>query len=130
MLAGRRDSAISEWIFPGGQGRPLVGTSLDHQHQKVRAILKLPKDFVIHSLRHTMLSRLGEAGVDAFSIMRIAGHSSVTISQRYVHPSPEALERAFEKLEKLNAEARIRVGIELGIATKNRSSSGAAKSVV
>ena len=54
---------------------------------------------MIHSLRHTMLSRLGESGVDAFTIMRIAGHSSITVSQRYVHPSPEAVERAFERLQ-------------------------------
>jgi hypothetical protein len=45
-----------------------------------------------------MLTRLGEAGVDAFTIMRVAGHSSVTVSQRYVHPSPDSLERAFERL--------------------------------
>jgi hypothetical protein len=50
-----------------------------------------------------MLTRLGEAGAEAFTIMRIAGHSSVTISQRYVHPTPEGLERAFERLEDLNA---------------------------
>jgi hypothetical protein len=50
-----------------------------------------------------MLTRLGEAGADAFTIMRIAGHSSVTVSQRYVHPTPEGMERAFERLEKLNA---------------------------
>jgi hypothetical protein len=62
------------------------------------------EDFVIHSLRHTMLTRLGEAGADAFTIMRIAGHSSVTISQRYVHPTPESLERAFERLENLNTQ--------------------------
>ena len=48
-----------------------------------------------------MLTRLGEAGADAF--MRIAGHSSVTVSQRYVHPTPEGMERAFERLEELNA---------------------------
>jgi integrase len=41
---------------------------------------------VLHSLRHTMLTRLGESGVDAFTIMRIAGHSSITVSQRYIHP--------------------------------------------
>jgi hypothetical protein len=50
-----------------------------------------------------MLTRLGEAGADAFTIMRIAGHSSVTVSQRYVHPTPEGMERAFERLEELNA---------------------------
>lgn len=49
-----------------------------------------------------MLTRLEEAGLDAFTIMKIAGHSSVTVSQRYVHPSPESLERAFERLETLN----------------------------
>jgi hypothetical protein len=51
-----------------------------------------------------MLTRLGEAGADAFTIMRIAGHSSVVISQRYVHPSPESLERAFERLEALQVQ--------------------------
>ena len=66
---------------------------------------------MVHSLRHTMLTRLGEAGVDAFTIMRIAGHSTITISQRYVHPTPEAVELAFEKLEALNdAKCGHRVG--------------------
>ncbi len=37
--------------------------------------------------------------MDAFTIMRIAGHSSITVSQRYVHPSPEAMERAMERLQ-------------------------------
>lgn len=53
---------------------------------------------MIHSLRHTFLTRLGEAGADAFTIMRIAGHSSITVSARYVHPSDGAMEAAFERL--------------------------------
>ena len=43
-----------------------------------------------------------EAGVDAFTIMRLMGHSSVTVSQRYVHPTPEGLERALDKLQIMN----------------------------
>jgi propanediol utilization protein len=39
-------------------------------------------------------------------IMKIMGHSSVTVSQRYVHPTPESMERAFERLETLNKEKR------------------------
>ena len=105
MLKTRKSGAKSAWVFPGdSSGAPILGTSLDHQHDDVRTALKLPADFVIHSLRHTMLTRLGEAGADAFTIMRIAGHSSVTTSQRYVHPTPEGMERAFERLENLNAE--------------------------
>jgi len=38
-------------------------------HDDARNELKLPVDFVIHSLRRTMLTRLGESGADAFTIM-------------------------------------------------------------
>jgi integrase len=104
MLRWRQFGEKSHYVFAGQTGEPFLGTSLNHQHQKVSAALKLSKDFVIHSLRHTMLTRLGEAGADAFTIMRIAGHSGVVVSQRYVHPTPELLERAFERLEALNGK--------------------------
>jgi integrase len=58
-----------------------------------------PGEFVLPSLRHTILTGLGKSGVDAFTIMRIAGHSSIVVSQRYIHPTPEAVERAFERLQ-------------------------------
>lgn len=107
MLKARKAASKSEWVFPGDSAdAPILVTSLDHQHNGVREILNLSTEFVIHSLRHTMLTRLGEAGADAFTIMKIAGHSSVTVSQRYVHPSPDSLERAFERLDALNAAKR------------------------
>jgi len=107
MLQARKDASKSVYVFPGDSpASPVLVTSLDHQHGRVREALKLPKEFVIHSMRHTMLTRLGEAGADAFTIMRIAGHSSVTVSQRYVHPSEESTGRAFERLEALNAAKR------------------------
>lgn len=103
MLKARKTATESAWVFPGdSSAAAILVTSLDHQHEDVRAALELSAEFVVHSLRHTMLTRLGEAGADAFTIMRIAGHSSVTTSQRYVHPTPEGLERAFERLEDLN----------------------------
>jgi hypothetical protein len=46
-----------------------------------------------------MLTRLGEAGADAFTIMKIAGHSSITMSQRYVHPTAGQVDRTIERLE-------------------------------
>lgn len=88
----------------GDGGTPLSGSRLDQQHARVRELLKLPADFVLHSLRHTFGTRLGEAGADAFTIMRLLGHSTVTVSQRYVHPSPEAVELAYERLVGLNLQ--------------------------
>jgi integrase len=106
MLNARHRAASSAFVFPGETGVPFLVSSLDHQHADFCSILRLPAEFVIHSLRHTMLTRLGESGADAFTIMRIAGHSSVTVSQRYVHPSPESLETAFERLDTLNRSRR------------------------
>jgi len=83
----------------------MLNSSLDHLHLDFRKTLKMPEEFVLHSLRHTYGTRLGESGADAFTIMRLMGHSSVTVSQRYVHPTPEALERAVERLEGLNQQA-------------------------
>lgn len=119
MLAARPEKSSSEFVFPGRTGKPMLVASLDHLHANVRKTLKMPADFVVHSLRHTMLTRLGMLGVDAFTIMKIAGHSSITISQRYVHPSPESVESAFEKLEMSNQlPSRKGVGIEMGIGSK------------
>lgn len=87
------------------------GTSFDHLHAKVRPLMKKQdaSDFVLHSLRHTMLTRFGESGVDSFTIKKTAGHSSVTTSEKYIHPSGETMERAFQKMEKLNLSASSRL---------------------
>ena len=99
---GPRESGL---VFHQGDGKtPLSESRLDQQHARVRKLLKLPSDFVLHSLRHTFGTRLGEAGADAFTIMRLMGHSTVTVSQRYVHPSPEAVELAYERLMGLNLQ--------------------------
>ena len=46
---------------------------------KRQTLLNVPADFVLHSLRHTFATRLGESGADAFTIMRLRGHSRVTV---------------------------------------------------
>ena len=122
MLQVRVDETPGELIFPGDvPGKPILGTSMGHAHikicrpfvvegkKRIRSYI-FSKDFVLPSLRHTCLTRLGEAGADAFTIMKLAGHSSVTVSQRYVHPTPESVERAFDRLEALNKKASERIG--------------------
>src|SRR5258708_35373527 len=46
--------------------------------------------------------RLGKAGTVAFTIQKLAGHSSITISQRYVHADRELKESAIRLLDALN----------------------------
>ena len=54
--------------------------------------------FQPYILRHTALTQLAQQGCDAFTLARIAGHSSITITQRYIHPQADAIEPAFAPL--------------------------------
>lgn len=60
------------------EGRLIEGlTCAPGKGQKRRYLF--PSTFVIHPCRHTALTRWGEAGADAFTIQKLAGHSSATI---------------------------------------------------
>jgi integrase len=84
------------WSAPTHSGH-VESSSLKKQHKKAQRLSKVPP-FVLYSLRHTFLTRLGESGCDAWTLARIAGHISVGISSRYVHPSHDAVLSAMETL--------------------------------
>ena len=97
------------WIFPAKTKSGRV-ESVKSQHAKALkdSGLALEKGsplepIVLYSLRHTCLTRLGEASANAFQIQKIAGHSSILTSQRYVHPTPERTETAMSQLAAYNA---------------------------
>jgi integrase len=58
-------------------------------------------DLSFHSLRHTAVSLLKDAGVADAVVMAIVGHSSVAMSHRYTHVGKEALQRATAKLPEI-----------------------------
>ncbi len=49
---------------------PWLETSLDHVHKKLRSDLQLLNNCVIHSFRHTFLTRLGEAPFERFTNLK------------------------------------------------------------
>lgn len=55
--------------------------------------------FVPHAMRHTFCSRLVQRGVDITTISKLAGHSSVVVTMRYAHLSPDNLLNAIKILE-------------------------------
>jgi integrase len=87
------------WVFPAKRAHcgHVIANTIYEPH------LKTIKDsgvrpFVLYSLRHTFLTRLGESGCDVWTLARIAGHSSTAMSSRYVHPSENAMLDAIERL--------------------------------
>src|SRR5262249_20217077 len=118
LLSMRHEAAgkpVSGWVFPANDNPSahVPYSTIDSQHGRTIEKLNAPDDegnkpknpitpFRLDDLRHTFLTRLGEVNTDPFTIQRIAGHSSITMSQRYVHPTPERLEDAFARLETYN----------------------------
>ena len=56
------------------------------------------KGLRFHDLRHTAASRMVEAGIDLVTVSRILGHSSIQMTMRYAHPTPENMRLAVRKL--------------------------------
>lgn len=53
----------------------------------------------IHVLRHTFCSRLAMAGATPVAISTMAGHQSLSTTQRYLHLSPAAMDQAIALLD-------------------------------
>jgi site-specific recombinase XerD len=105
--AGRPDDG---WIFPGSNGDHITDGLTKGQHRKGLDDSGV-KDFVPYVLRHTALTNLGEkAGGNVFALASIAGHSSISVTQRYIHPQADTINRIFT--------SRFLVGTKLGTPKK------------
>jgi integrase len=52
-----------------------------------------------HGLRHTGLTWMADAGVPVHVLRKIAGHGSLSTTQRYLHPSLQFVTSASEALQ-------------------------------
>jgi integrase len=86
----------SAYVFPGdGDSGHVV--SLQHPHKD--AIEKAKADwFAIYGLRHTFGTRCAESGMDKYTLARLMGHSSPSITARYyVYVTEPHVTAGFEK---------------------------------
>lgn len=68
----------------------------NYQYGPTLSLSRISPEFEPYVLRHTSLTRIAPHCY-AFTLARIAGHSSITITQRYCHPQADAVEAAFAK---------------------------------
>jgi len=54
-----------------------------------------------HDLRHTAASRLVMSGTDIETVRQILGHSSLSVTQKYVHSGLDQMRQAVESLPKV-----------------------------
>jgi integrase len=101
LLKARHESQgcpADGWIFSKAPNEGhLTGDNVKEQHSRALKDSEV-KAFVPYVLRHTALTRLAKAtNGDVFALARIAGHSSITITQRYVHPQADTIEGIFAR---------------------------------
>ena len=97
----------SGWVFPSrSKSGHLERWGYKDQHR--RALDRIAKAhemdasapmigrFEPYCLRHTALTWISP-NADVFTLARIAGHSSITTTMKYVHPQAEAVEMALKR---------------------------------
>ena len=87
------------WLFPSPGARDGHTVNLDKPFRRVvtRAGLD-PTSVVRHTLRHTAITHLVQAGVDLPTVKRISGHKNLSMVERYSHQNGAHIESAMDKL--------------------------------
>jgi len=105
MLKNRIQGEPYDLIFPAKDGG--VMPRISPTYHRVVKELGLNKGIddrrqklVFHSARHSFGSVLAEQGQDLYTIQKLIGHKTVTMTQRYSHLSENKLKSAVESLGK------------------------------
>jgi integrase len=97
VLEMRRQEALSEWVFPAEtKSGHIEASSLKKQHAAAVKASKVPA-FVLYTLRHTCITRWAKH-MDPFTLHKLAGHTDMNTTKRYVHPSDEDVLEAMERV--------------------------------
>jgi len=59
----------------------------------------------LHDLRHTFATRLIQSGVDVFTVQKLLGHSTITMTMRYCHSFEPEMRAAVAQLDKKFAQS-------------------------
>ena len=93
---------LEGWIWPA----PTKSGHIDHstlKKQHARALnLSGVRPFLLYSLRHSFATRLAPH-VDAWTLCKIMGWTSLSVAMRYIHPSDERVLEAISGLGRHNS---------------------------
>jgi len=90
----------SSWLFPSPKSK--TGHTVEVRKAFRRVVITAglnPDEVVRHTLRHTAVSHLVQAGVDLPTVKRISGHKTLIMVEKYAHQSGNHIQSAMDQLE-------------------------------
>lgn len=88
------------WLFPSPGS--LAGNAHTIRKAFRRSVVRAgldPDQITPHTLRHTVITHLVQAGVDLPTVQRISGHKTLAMVARYAHQSGTHIQTAMSKLQ-------------------------------
>lgn len=92
-----RPQSTDQYLFLNYEGEGLSRRGAEKIIEKYRLLSGITKRFSCHSLRHTFGSYKAEQGISPFQLKEWMGHSSISVTQLYVHMGRESSRRAMEQ---------------------------------
>lgn len=90
-----------EWLFPSEKSATGHITNIDKAFRRVVEAAGLDsKEIVRHTMRHTVITHLVQSRIDLPTVMRISGHKTLAMVQKYAHQNGEHIQEAMDMLEK------------------------------
>lgn len=97
----RTDGTTGARVFTGPRGGRITTAVLRDATDWDAVVTKLGYEHLRrHDLRHTSLTWFADAGVLVHRLQKIAGHGSITTTQRYLHPDRKSVTEAGELLSR------------------------------
>jgi integrase len=104
ILKCRLTKAKGPYLFPHRRDPDKPITTVRKAHEAALRRASICPPFRLYDLRHTFGSRSAMAQVDLPTLKELMGHSNISTTMRYVHPTPEHKREAVRKLERYNVE--------------------------
>ena len=92
------DIKDTDILFLSKNGKKMSRQNVNVNLKKYCERAGIDKNITPHSLRHTSITQMGESGMSVAKISAVAGHSSTTITSRYLHIKTEVEEQYIPKL--------------------------------
>lgn len=88
-----------KWLFPSAGAKQGHLATIRKAHRRVVKAAGLDPDKVVrHTLRHTAITHLVQAGVDLPTVQKISGHKTLSMVARYAHANGAHIDEAMCKL--------------------------------